>query len=272
MKKLTEPTATEALANPYEQYGYSREQVELIKTNIAKGASDNELTVFLLTCKRVGLDPWSRQIYLIPRWDKVAGREVRTPQFSIDGFRAIAARTSEHGGTDDAIFDSEASPEPNKASVTVYRVVQGVRHPFTATARWSEYAQTYKDQKTGEDKLSPMWKKMPYLMLAKCAESQALRKAFPQELSGLYTVDEMAQATPVHTPPVPTGTGVDPMDTVSNQTIFDIELKLETAKPDPEVLKEYLRKNFGTADIHFLTEANAKIFLGMLEAKYPDKT
>lgn len=87
------------------------------------------------------------------------------------------------------------SAHPNKATVTVYRMVSGTRVPFTASARWKEYAQTDKDGNP-----VAMWKKMPYLMLAKVAEALALRKAFPNDLSGLYTNEEMAQAD-VEQPP-----------------------------------------------------------------------
>jgi len=105
-------------------------------------------------------------------------------QTGIDGYRLTAARTRAHAGTDDAIFDSEDEDYPNKATTTVYRFVQGQRVPYTATARWSEYCQEN----------GPGWKRMPYLMLAKCSEALALRKAFPAELSGLYTHEEMLQA------------------------------------------------------------------------------
>jgi phage recombination protein Bet len=159
-----------------------RERLDLIKALIAPGASDAELDLFSEVCRRTGLDPVQRQIYSIPRGTS------RTIQTGIDGYRLIAQRTGEYAGSDDAIYDAETEDHPNRATVTVWRLVEGVPRGFTATARWSEYKPTLGDQ---------MWQKMPYLMIAKCAEALALRKAFPQELSGIYTDAEMDQATTV---------------------------------------------------------------------------
>ena len=79
--------------------------------------------------------------------------------------------------------------------MTVYRYGRGdEKVPYRATARWGEYVQVYRDKQSGELKPNPMWKKMPYLMLGKVAEALALRKAFPDELSGMYTNEEMEQA------------------------------------------------------------------------------
>jgi phage recombination protein Bet len=157
---------------------FSREKIELIKRTIAVGATDDELQLFLYTCKRTGLDPLARQIYSIKRGGKM------TIQTGIDGYRVIADRTGRLAGISDYTFDSEDGQHPNKATVTVKKVVGHVAEAeFTATARWSEY-----------NAGGPMWTKMPYLMLGKCAEALALRKAFPADLSGVYTAEEMAQA------------------------------------------------------------------------------
>src|SRR6266705_1858982 len=128
---------------------FSREKIELIKRTIAVGATDDELQLFLYTCKKTGLDPLARQIYAIKRWNKAAGRDVMTIQTAIDGYRVIADRTGKLAGISDYTFDSEDKPFPAKASVTVLKRVDGFNAEFTATARWGEY-----------NAGGPMWAKM----------------------------------------------------------------------------------------------------------------
>lgn len=158
----------------------TEDQIKLITRTVAKGATQDELAMFLNVCKRAGLDPFTKQIHMVKRKDSV------TIQVGIDGFRSIAERSGTLAGIEDVVYDDESAKFPKQATVTVYRMVAGKRVPFTASARWEEYFPG--------DKLGFMWKKMPYLMLGKCAEALALRKAFPADLSGLYTEDEMHQA------------------------------------------------------------------------------
>ena len=185
-----------ALATVPESAGYSQAQLDLIKQTVAKGTTDLEFQLFVAVCQRTGLDPFAKQVYAIKRGDKL------TIQTGIDGYRLLAARTGDLAGIDDVIYDSEDGEHPSWARVTVYRLVRDHRVPFTATARWKEY------RPTGS---ASMWDKMPYLMLGKCAEALALRKAFPAEISGVYTAEEMSQADadtaptyvdaePAHTP------------------------------------------------------------------------
>lgn len=166
----------------------SREKIELIKQTVAKGATDLELDLFFHACKRTGLDPLMKQIYAIKRWNSQERRETMAFQTGIDGYRLIADRTGCYAGSSDAEY-LEGPIGPILARVTVTKLVNGMPCQFTASARWDEYV-----QKTKEGQPTSMWQKMPYLMLAKCAESLALRKAFPAELSGLYTHEEMQQA------------------------------------------------------------------------------
>jgi hypothetical protein len=97
--------------------------------------------------------------------------------------RSQAAMSGEMAGSDDPRFEMDGQ-KLVAATVTVYRMTQGQRFPYQATARWSEYCPDN----------APMWKRMPHTMLGKCAEALALRKAFPQQLAGLYSREEMDQA------------------------------------------------------------------------------
>ncbi len=162
--------------------------VDLVKRTVARGATDDELALYLHDCQRRGVHPLDRMLHFCIREERATGERRYSPMTSIDLFRSQAADTSEHAGTDDAVYVTESDTKyPQSATVTVYRLKGGLRCPFTATARWFEYKPASKDF---------MWQKMPYTMLAKCAEALALRKAFPKELGGLYTHDEMAQAGP----------------------------------------------------------------------------
>lgn len=160
-------------------------KVALIKRMVAKDATDDELELFLHQCRRTGLDPMSKQIY----FQKRAGKPVIIT--GVDGYRLVADRTGKYAGNDDPIFDDEQNV--GRATVTVYKMVGGTRCPFTATARWDQYY-------PGDGAVGTMWRKMPHLMLGKCAETLALRKAFPAELSGVYTHEEMEQAGPADEP------------------------------------------------------------------------
>lgn len=169
-------------------------------------ASDGDLTVFHHVCQRTGLDPFARQIYMIARqssekgpdgqWNKVLKWTIQT---GIDGFRLIGRRAADHvrhsvsvGAPEWAHEDGSWRPVWAKAwgyPVAARVTIQRAGLPFTAVALFDEYKQT----KYGGE-LTSMWEQRPAGQLAKCAEALGWRMAFPQDLSGIYTDDEMGQA------------------------------------------------------------------------------
>lgn len=191
-----------------DQTDWTAQQVAALKTlGVSNNVTQADLAIFLTQSKRTGLDPFSRQIYMIGRKQKTAnGYETKqTIQVGIDGLRAIAHRVAQQChevfSMSDTLWadkngvwhDVWLSPEPPSAAKVSVKRGGGV---FSAVAIFKEYAPVY------NGKLSGMWSSKPALMIAKCAEALALRKAFPSDMSGIYTDDEMSRAEDVSTPTV----------------------------------------------------------------------
>lgn len=180
--------ATSELAIQPGQIGFTAKQVAALRQLGVEKVNESDLAVFFHQCVRTGLDPFAKQVYLVGRWDGRSQSTKYTIQTGIDGYRLIAERTGAYAGSDESWVEGP-NGLPTSATVSVYKVIEGVRCAFSATAHWSEYCQTTKDGRP-----MGLWAKMPHRMLAKCAEALALRKAFPQDLAGVYTSEEMSQA------------------------------------------------------------------------------
>lgn len=179
-----------ALAVVEDEREWTSDKIDLVRRTIAKDCSNDELELFIATAKRTGLDPFARQIYAVKRGG------VMTIQTGVDGLRLIAGRTGQYQGQtptqwcgrDGKWMDVWLEEGwPAAARVGVRR--KGFAEPLYAVATWPSYA-----QRDRSNNPMAMWAKMPDVMLAKCAESLALRRAFPNDLSGVYSTEEMAQA------------------------------------------------------------------------------
>ena len=161
-------------------------------------ASNGDLAVFLNQAQRTGLDPFSRQLYMIGRNERQpdgSWRKKWTIQASIDGLRIIAQRSGDYAGQvgpewcgQDGVWHDvwlDAAP-PAAARVGVLRT--GFAAPLYAVALYREYVGTDK-----QGNPTRMWSEKGALMIAKCAEALALRKAFPNDMSGVYTSEEMSR-------------------------------------------------------------------------------
>ena len=174
MNQLT-TTAPKALLTPGE--------IETLRNSKFKGFTAPEIKYCVAVINQLNLSPFLNQNHFVKRIFK-DGTAVISVQVGIDGFRLHAQRAGGYAGSDEPVYEYNDKNEVTKATVAVYKIVQGVRCPFTAAARWDEYY-------PGQGPNSRMWDKMPHNQLAKCAEALALRKAFPAELSSLYAEEEM---------------------------------------------------------------------------------
>jgi phage recombination protein Bet len=207
----------------------SQEKLDLVRSQIAPGAPDDVLEMYFEQCRVSGFDPFAKMLHLICRNAKQDGAWVKrwTMQTAIDGFRSIAEDSGEYDGQDEPIFAYDNDGRVLSATVRVYR--KGMARGVAATAYWSEYVQADRDGAA-----SGLWAKMPRGQLAKCAESLALRKAFPKKLASVYSSDEMAQSHN-EAPPTP---AFAPMRTDAIDAEFTPAAAIESKLPAPSRAEE----------------------------------
>lgn len=175
------------------------ELCNVLQTSLYPGASLDSIKMVLGYCKASSLDPMRKPVHIVPMWDGKTKqmRDVVMPGVGL--YRTDASRTGEHVGTDKPVYGPMVEYElsgvkicvPEWCAVTVYRLKNGIKCAYTAEEYWIENYAT-----AGKDTTAPnsMWRKRARGQLAKCAEAQALRKAFP-EVGSAPTADEMEGKT-----------------------------------------------------------------------------
>lgn len=146
--------------------------------------NDEQIKLFLHVAKEKKLDPRLKQICAIPKYNKATGRVECVIITQIDGFRMIAERTGRYAPGRNTEYNYDKNGRLLFATSYVKKLTpDGAWHEIGETAYFNEYNAN-----------SPTWRSMPHVMLAKCAEARALRRAFPGDLSGIYGQEEMDQA------------------------------------------------------------------------------
>jgi phage recombination protein Bet len=178
-------------------------QLTMVRETMAKDCNDREFNLFMAVCQRTGLDPIKRQIScMVHNKDKPDKRQL-TIIVQIDGLRVIAKRSGDYRPMETAPlyeFDERVKDEATnplglvRVEVRAWKRYGDEWFPVVGEAYWSEFAplkdEWQNNQKTGRKVLSGKWGDMPRLMLAKCAEAQALRRGWPDDMSGLYAEEE----------------------------------------------------------------------------------
>jgi len=190
----------------------SKADLELIKQTIAAGATDEELKLFLFDCRRRGTHPLDRQIHFA----RIGGRYQAI--VGIDYLRSRAAMTGEYAGSTDPLIRRDEDDHPVSATMSVFRLVQGQKCEFSATAIFAEYC---------PNRGGGTWATLPTVMLSKVVESLCLRKGFPAETHGLYTRAELDQAdddmpsSGARSTPNPVPASVTQIEVVGESTPYD---------------------------------------------------
>lgn len=216
------------------------ELLNVLRNSLYVGAKEESVKMVLAYCSASGLDVMQKPVHLVPMWDSKSGemRDVVMPGIGL--YRTLAARSGDYAGVTDPEFGPDVEENiggtkityPAWCRVTVKRLLKnGSIAEFSATERWKE---NYAAKGGKEKSIAPnaMWTKRPYAQLAKCAEAQALRKAFP-EVGAQPTADEME------------GKQID-----DGQTIEAAATPVQEIKPERKTItKDVLLEKFATDKI-----------------------
>lgn len=173
-----------------------------LRDSIYPGAKHESIAMVVNYCKAKRLDPLMKPVHIIPMKvkEKINGRDewierdVLMP--GIGTYRIDASRSGQYAGMDEPEFGDDVIENlggktltyPKWCKIKVKKIINGNVFEFVAKEFWKE---NYKSKSYSDPQPNNMWATRPYGQLAKCAEAQALRKAFPDSVGQLPTFEEM---------------------------------------------------------------------------------
>lgn len=248
--------------------------VEVLSGSLYPGAAHNSVVMVLAYCQAAHLDPMLKPVHIVPVYQKGRGMvDVVMPGIGL--YRIQAARTGQYAGISDPEFGPSITTKlagievtyPEWCRVTVKRQMSnGLVAEFTASERWMENYAT-----AGKDTIAPnaMWKRRAFAQLAKCAEAQALRKAFP-EVGSAPTADEMEgksfeevprDVTPQQAQQEPEG--LPPYsDDLLNENIVKWQPLIDAGRTSPEHLISTISSKYTLSQAQITTITNLKALDG----------
>ena len=215
-----------------------------LKNTLYSGAKDESIIMVLDYCKAAEIDPMQKPVHIVPMWDKNLKCMKDTIMAGIGLYRIQAARSNQYGGVSEPEYGKTISAKlggveisyPEWCKVIVKKIVQGVLVEFAAKEYWVENYATAK-----KDTIAPntMWKKRPFAQLAKCAEAQALRKAFPELVSHHPTAEEMEGKSFIENDITPQAKAKDLSSKLDNVLLKQTQSHLSPVlKEDEELMTE----------------------------------
>ena len=167
-----------------------------LKSSLYTGAKDDSIQMVIEYCKACKLDPMQKPVHIVPMWDKNTKSMKDTIMPGIGLYRIQAARSNKYAGVSEPEYGDTVNTTlggvsisyPEWCKVTVKKLVGNNIVEFTAKEYWLENYATARKDSTAPN---AMWLKRPFGQLAKCAEAQALRKAFPEIITQQPTAEEM---------------------------------------------------------------------------------
>jgi len=175
-----------------------------LKSSLYSGAKDESIKMVLDYCKAAKLDPMQKPVHIVPmsvknaQTGKYEYKDTIMPGIGL--YRIQAARSNQYAGVGEPEYGEDVQVTldgvkityPKWCKIVVKKIVHNTIVEFSAKEYWIEnYATRNKDSSAP----NTMWLKRPYGQLAKCAEAQALRKAFPEIISQQPTAEEMEGKT-----------------------------------------------------------------------------